>query len=155
MEPARATPPLEMRLGQSPQECSARHRSFLVPLKRAPEARHTLAQPVRAGLKGKRMASTVGAAPSLVRLRVLPPPSAVDLPHGPSDCSCVLHRRPYLRARVNRHSRNARLLHRPAWFRMSGDVAGSAGLRHRGARPAGDSFPLRRAAHSQSGQIRG
>src|SRR5882724_2438383 len=32
--------------------------------KRAPEARHPLAQPVRAGLKGKRMASTVGAAPN-------------------------------------------------------------------------------------------
>src|SRR5438094_10669316 len=30
----------------------------------APEARHPLAQPVRAGLKGKRMASTVGAAPN-------------------------------------------------------------------------------------------
>jgi len=28
---------------------------------------------------------------------------------------------------------------------MSGDVARSAGLRHRGARPAGDSLPLRRA----------
>ena len=33
---------------------------------------------------------------------------------------------------------------------MSGDVAGSAGLCHRGARPAGGSLPLRRAAHSQS-----
>ncbi len=81
--------------------------------------------------------------------------SAVDLAHGPSDCACVLHRRPYLRPRVNRHSRNARLLHRQAGFRMSRDVAGSPGLRHRGARPAGDSFPLRRAAHRQSGQIRG
>ncbi len=126
--------------------------------KQAPEARHPLAQPVRAGLKGKRMASTVGAAPSLVRLKELPPPSAVDLPHAPSDCAGVLHRRPYLRARVNRLSRNARLLYRQAWFRMSGDVAGSAGQchrGHRGARPAGDSFPLRRAAHRQSGQIRG
>jgi len=46
-------------------------------------------------------------------------------------------------------------LHRKAWFRMFGDVAGSAGLRHRGARPVGDSFPLRRAAHRQSGQVRG
>src|SRR5258708_30439332 len=82
-------------------------------------------------------------------------PSALDLAHAPSDCACVLHRRPYLRARVNRHSRNARLLHSQAWLRMSGDVAGSAGLRHRGARPAGDSFPLRPAAHSQPGQIRG
>src|SRR5258708_785108 len=76
-------------------------------------------------------------------------PSALDLAHAPSDCACVLHRRPYLRARVNRHSRNARLLHRQAWLRMSGDVAGSAGqchgVGHRGARPAGDSlrtFPL-------------
>src|SRR5258708_32839852 len=43
-------------------------------------------------------------------------PSAVDLAHGPSDCACVLHRRPYLRARVNRHSRNARLLHWQAWL---------------------------------------
>jgi hypothetical protein len=50
-------------------------------------------------------------------------PSAVDLAHTPSDCACVLRRRPYLRARVNRHSRDARLLHRPAWLRMSGDVA--------------------------------
>ena len=123
--------------------------------KRAPEARHPLAQPVRAGLKGERMTSTVGAAPSLVRLKVLHPPSGVDSSHAPSDCAGVLHRRPYLRARVNRHSRNARLLHKQAWFRVSGDVAGPAGLRHRGARPAGDSFPLRPAAHRQPGQIRG
>ena len=34
------------------------------PVPQAPEARHPLAQPVRAGLKGKRMASTVGAAPN-------------------------------------------------------------------------------------------
>jgi hypothetical protein len=44
---------------------------------------------------------------------------------------------------------------------MSGDVAHclvaerSAGLRHRGARPVGDSLPLRPAAQRQSGQIRG
>jgi len=55
----------------------------------------------------------------------------------------------------HRHSWYARLLHRQAWLRMSGDVAGSASLCHRGTRPAGDSFPLRRAAHSQSGQIPG
>src|SRR5713101_1072640 len=69
MEPARATPPRKMRLGQSPQ-----------------------------GLR---------------------PPSGVDLAHGPSDCACVLH---------HGHSRNARLLHRQAWLRMSGGVAGSSGL---------------------------
>src|SRR5229473_7803512 len=73
-------------------------------------------------------------------------PSAVDLAYAPSDCACVLH---------HGHSRNARLLHRQAWIRMSGDVAGSAGLRHRGERPAGDSFPLRRPAYGQSAQIRG
>jgi uncharacterized glyoxalase superfamily protein PhnB len=33
---------------------------------------------------------------------------------------------------------------------MFGHVAGSAGLRDCGARPAGDSFPLRRPAHRQS-----
>ena len=32
--------------------------------KRAPEARHPLAQPVRAGLKSKKIMSTVGAAPN-------------------------------------------------------------------------------------------
>src|SRR6266496_4278463 len=69
--------------------------------------------------------------------------SAVDLAHGPSDCASVLH---------HGYSRYARLLQREAWLRLSGDVAGSAGLCHRGARPAGDSLPLRRAAHSQSGQ---
>ena len=37
---------------------------------------------------------------------------------------------------------------------MFGDVARSAGLCHRGARPAGDSLPLRRAAHSQSDKYR-
>src|SRR5229473_1876003 len=34
------------------------------PVPQAPEALHRLAQPVSAGLKGKRMASTVGAAPN-------------------------------------------------------------------------------------------
>ncbi len=37
---------------------------YLVCVKRAPEARHTLAQPVRAGLKCKKIVSTVGAAPN-------------------------------------------------------------------------------------------
>ncbi len=106
----------------SPDVCDPIARLSRASRKRAPEARHRLAQPVRAGLKAERMTSTVGAAPSLVRLKVLHPPSAVDLPHAPSDCACVLHRRPYLRARVNRHSRNALLLHRQAWFPMSGDV---------------------------------
>ena len=46
-----------------------------------------------------------------------------------------------------------RLLQREAWLRMSGDVARSAGLCHRRARPASDSLPLCRATHSQSGQI--
>src|SRR5260370_4040385 len=36
-------------------------------------------------------------------------PSALDLAHGPSDCSCVLHRRPYLRARVSRPYLRARV----------------------------------------------
>jgi hypothetical protein len=53
-----------MRLGQSPQGRSPRRQSCLVPLKGAPEARHTLAQPVRAGLKCKKIVSTVGAAPN-------------------------------------------------------------------------------------------
>jgi HTH-like domain len=61
------------------------------------------------------------------------------LTHDPSDRTSVLH---------YRHSRHARLLQRQAWLRVSGDVARSAGLRHRGARPARDSFPLRQAAHS-------
>src|SRR5207248_2293224 len=50
--------------------------------------------------------------------------SAVDLAHGPSDCASVLH---------HGHSRYARLLQRKAWLRMSGDMAGSASLCHRGA----------------------
>ena len=36
---------------------------------------------------------------------------------------------------------------RQAWLRMPGDVAGSAGLRHRGARSTRHSLPLRNAAH--------
>src|SRR5260370_5365947 len=62
-------------------------------------------------------------------------PSALDLAHAPSDCACVLHRRPYLRARVNRHSRNARLLHRQDWLRMSRVGDGAAGRCHDGTRP--------------------
>src|ERR1700682_437756 len=53
-----------------------------------------------------------------VRLMVVTRHSGVDLAHGPSDCACVLHRRPYLRARVNGHSRNARLA-RPRQIRVS------------------------------------
>jgi len=59
------------------------------------------------------------------------------LAHAPPDCAGVLH---------HGYSGNARLLQGQAWLPMFGDVAGSAGVRHRGARPAGDSFPLRRAA---------
>lgn len=83
------------------------------------------------------------------------PPPGIDLAYAPSDCDCVLQPRPYSRSRVNRHSRSTRLLHRQAWLRMFGDGAGSAGLRYCGARPAGDSLPLRPAAHSQPGQIHG
>ena len=49
----------------------------------------------------------------------------------------------------------ARLLQRQAWLRVSGDLAGSADLCHRGARPARDSLPLRGVSHGQSGQVCG
>src|SRR6266436_8200136 len=60
----------------------------------APEARHRLAQPVRAGLKGKKMASTVGAAPNQkhisdqTRLRVFS--TTQQTPHqNPFSCDVV------------------------------------------------------------------
>src|SRR5881628_2749529 len=105
MEPARATPPLEMRLGHSPQGCSAAISKLVIP---NPVAHwHAVSGLQRIGANGGE-----GSAFRFLATRHSPPlfPSAVDLAHGPSDCACVLHRRPYLRACVNRHSRNARLL---------------------------------------------
>src|SRR5207302_4945667 len=62
-----------------------------------------------------------GSAFRFLATRHLPPlfTSAVDLANAPSDSACVLHQG---------HSRNARLLHRQAWLRMFGDVAGTRGL---------------------------
>src|SRR5467141_939763 len=60
--------------------------------------------------------------------------ATVHLLNDPSDRTSVLH---------HRHSRNGRLLQSQAWLRMSGDVAGPAGLRHRCPRPARDSLPRR------------
>jgi hypothetical protein len=42
---------------------------------------------------------------------------------------------------TNEISRHARVLQRQAWLRVPGDVARSAGLRDRSARPALDSLP--------------
>src|ERR1700722_2666677 len=93
-----------------------------------------------------RHASLECARTTSLRLTIVFLVFAVNLAHGPPDNASVLH---------HGHTRYARLLQRKAWLRMSGDVAGSAGLCNRGPRPAGDSLPLRRAAHSQSEQIPG
>jgi len=70
--------------------------------------------------------------------------SGVDLAHGPSDCA-VFFTVALLTGARDGHSRNARLLNRQAWLRVSGDVAVCAV----GSRSAGHAMSGHRARDQQ------